>query len=359
MASASMTGPMKAAISFFFRTFCLLFVAVGALVALVAFCCVFMIGIVWLQEGRLLGEDKRLLLKGAAWFGGACLFVYVIWRLAQGAGKSDNSFRLTKSSSPRSERLHQRTSLLLHFLLLTTWLWRALPGPAFVKFPALAGWLILFFLGLHLQIFLHELGHLVAAWLLRFELRKVQIGLGPRLWSRSFANGLRLEWCAWSLGGFMLAHNPDTKHFRLRQSLFVAAGPLMDAVVVWCGYKFIVSAGYSSAFPQSAGGVVACVVFLWTAVSALGGWIPRKTWLGNQKVWTDGYWLWLLWTASNKRLAQLIAQMKWRHALESLQSGDRQFAFAFEPLLAGPANVAASLDTFRQQHLRLRSRLLP
>lgn len=352
-----MSGPVKAVLRFLCRTVCLILVAIGALIGVVAGCAIAALAIVWVQEGQLLLQDKQLLAKGAAWLGGACLFVYVTWRLAKLAGESDDSFRYRKTEQKPGGR-SDIVWLLLLFLMLTPGIWGALPGPAMVKLPALAGWLILAFLGLHLQIFLHELGHFTAAWLMRFHLRKMQIGIGPRLWSYSFANGLRFEWRAWSLGGLMIATDPATKNFRLRQFFCVAAGPLSDLMILWAGYKLIASGVLGSDLLDSAGGRVLGLILFWAALSLLGGAIPRTAWLGDRKVWTDGYWLWLLLRASDKRLATLAAQIKWHDALASFQSNERPSWLVWKPLPAAPVNPAASLETFRQQHIRLSSSLL-
>jgi hypothetical protein len=278
--------------------------------------------------------------------------------LARLAEESADYLRYRKRSQQKPDGQGDKIWLLLLFLMVTPALWHTLSGPPILKLPALAGWLIFGFLGLHLQIFLHELGHFTAAWLMRFRLRKMQVGIGPRLWCVSFANGLRFEWRAWSLGGFMMATNPATRYFRGRQILFVAAGPLSDVILLWAGYNLMVSDVMGPAFRGSACGLVLGLILLWTAITLIGGVIPRTAWAGERKVWTDGYWLWLLLTGSDKRLATLIAQIRWQHALESGWSGELPPWFVPGLLPVTPTDPAASLETFRQQQVRLNSHLL-
>lgn len=313
---------MKAALRFLCRTFCSILLVIGFFAGVVACCGIFAMAVVWLQEGQLQAHDRRLLAGSALWLAGACLFVFVTWRLARLAGERADYLRYRKHSPEKPDGRGDKIWLLFLFLMLTPALWRALSGPPILKFPALAGWLIFAFLGLHLQIFLHELGHFTAAWAMKFRLRKMQVGIGPRIWSWSFANGLRFEWRAWSLGGYVMATNPAAKNFRGRQFLFVAAGPLSNVILLWAGYNLMVSEALGPAFRDSACGLVLGLILLWTGITLIGDVIPRTAWLAGRKVRTDGYWLWLLLTGSDKRLATLSGQMRWQHALESGSSAE-------------------------------------
>ena len=348
---------MRAALRFLYRIICVLLVASGLLIGVVACCCISALAIVWVQEGRLLPPDKQLLTESFAWLGGAGLFVYVIARLTKLIGGRDDSFRLRKTS-PKVGAWTQGITLLFFFLILARWVWPTLSGPPIVKSAALVGWLIIGFVGLHVQIILHELGHCTAAWLLRFNRKKMQIGVGPHVWSGSLAIGLRFEWRALPLGGFMTAADPTTSNFRLRQFVFIAAGPLADLIVLWLGCWFYFSAVPGSAFPTSPGGVLVGLMLLWIALSFIGGITPQRARLGDRVVWTDGYWLWTLVRAPANALATLAAQIKWHQAIESAGSREIPPWLAPASLPVASANAAESLASFRSQHLRLSSILL-
>jgi Peptidase family M50 len=349
---------VKATLRFLCRTFSLILVVIGFFIGVVAGCAIVALAVICLQERGLQPDDRQLLMASVGWLAGACLFVWVSWRWATAAGESGDYLRYRKSlQKPNGQG--DRTWLVFLFLVLTPAVWSGLSGPPILKLPALAGWMILVFLGLHLQIFLHELGHFTAAWLMRFRLRKMQVGVGRLLWSCSFANGMRFEWRAWSLGGMMVATDPATRNFRLRHFIHVAAGPVSDIVILWAGYNLFVSDVFGPAIRNSPGGFVAGFVLLCTVFSVLGNVIPRKGWLDDRRVRTDGYWLWLLLTASDKRLASLAGQMRWCDALETGAFGELPPWFIPAALPVASTDPGASLDTFRRQHRRLSSNLLP
>lgn len=351
---------MRIVLHFLVQTSCLLLMAVASLAGLLAsfFICVMLI--VWLQEGTLQTNDRQMLAKAAAWLMGSCILVYVTWwSRGHTGGKRDDSFRLVESTSGRSEQLVQEVPQIIFFVLLAIWLWAIIPGNAFIKIPRVTGWLITGFFGLHLRIFLHELGHLVAARLLNFELRKIQVGIGPRLWSHSLAKGLRWEWRAWPQGGFVFATPRERKGFRAQQTLFVGAGPLVDGFILWLGYQLIVDTfgGLAAAFAHSAGGLMASVLFWWTAMSTVGGLVPHRFWICHQRMWTDGYLLLRLWTTSNDRAAELALNLDWKQALELLQSAYPASEMSEQATGMKPPGHPDSSLTFLDQQVRLASRL--
>jgi Peptidase family M50 len=357
MRSASTSGPVKLALRFLIRTACLLVVAITGFLAVIAGCCIVALGLVWIQEGRFLPQDEQMLGMACAFGGLSCVFAYGAWQIARCHGKKDDFFRYRKSS-PKPGHRSDLVWLVILFGVFAASLSGVLSGPANIRYPAFAGWLVLGFLGLHFQIFVHELGHFTTAWLMRFQLRRMQIGVGPLLWSCSFPNGLRFEWRAWPLGGLVMTTDPATTNVRRRQVLLIAAGPAADVLVLWTGCSLISSGAFGPSLWASASGLLVGLVLLWTANSLVGSMIPRTAFLGDRKVRSDGYWLWQLVRVSDKQLAILTAQSRWRQALESFQSADRPAWLASNPLPVAPANPAASLAAFRQQHLLLSSRVL-
>jgi hypothetical protein len=315
--------------------------------------------LVWLNEGRLLAGDQRMLWRAAAWLIGACAFVYIAWRFANSVGRPDDSLRLTESKSPKTEEISQRTGLVLLFALAALFLWNSHDGPALVKIPVVLGWLCLLIFAQHLHIFLHELGHLLAAWALGYRLSKIQVGVGARVYTRTFPNGFRLEWRVWPAAGLMFAANRSTRNLRVRQSLFIAGGPLVDGVLFSVGYKLIFLGGFSRAFLEGPGGVVAWILFIWVTMIFLGNLIPRMVRLGGQKFLSDGCWLWMLCTTSRRRISGLLAQMQWQHAREFFGFDDVEHLFPFERRQAAPVKATISRETFQSQCSRLRCRLLP
>ena len=317
--------------------------------------------IVWSQEGKLLTDDKQILAKAAVWLLGSCFFVYATWWLrCRAGGKRDHSFTLVQSTSGASEKLFQEISEIILFVVLAVWLWAIIPGNAFIKIPRVAGWLAVGFFGMHARILLHELGHLIGAWLVGLNLRKIQVGVGPLVWSCSLANGLRCEWRAWSRGGFVLATHRNNKGFRARQSLFVAAGPLADMLVLWSAYRLIIHTfgSLAVAFAHGTGGLLVSVLFWTTLVSAVSGLVPHMVWIGNNRMWSDGYLLLRLWTASREGISELASHPDWRRALELLQSEHPRQEISSEVIDSEAHEYLDTLQAFQQQQARLGSPLL-
>jgi len=348
---------VKNAFPFLSRTILLFLVAIGVLGAAAAGCCVAAMVIVWIAEGRLLAADRRILWWGAAWFAGACAFVFSAWRVANVFGRPDDSLRLTSSKSESAQPPWIGSALL--FSLGAIFLWNFNGGPAVAKIPVLLGWLCLLMFAQHLHIFLHELGHFLAAWTLGFELRKMQVGVGTPVYCHSFGNGFRLEWRFWPSGGFMLATSPSPKNFRVRQFLYVAGGPFMDAVVLLIAYQLIFGGGLSPA-PLDGPGAPFLLSFLgWLAMSFLGNLIPQTVSISGQPMWSDAQWLWMLCTKSRQRIVESLAQVHWEYARELFRFDEAQQFLDFEPCPGVPVNAALSREAFQSQSLRLRSRLLP
>jgi hypothetical protein len=355
---------VKKILRFVSQAACLLLVAAGLLAALAATFCLLAMLIVWFQEGALQPADRTIVAWGVKWLLGSGVLIAVAWWLR---GKivpnqtTDGSFRLIDVQSSLSEtKLLQNISDLVLLVLLVIWLWPHLPGGVLSKTSVFAGWLMICFLGMHTRIALHEIGHLAAARLLALELRKIQVGVGPLLWSHTFANGLRSEWRARPQGGYLFATHSKTDGYRARQSLFVAAGPIADLIILWSAYQLITHAfgGLAAASIQGPGELTAFLLFWWTALSAVGGLVPQMMWVGHCRMWTDGYWLLRLLTGSNAQITEFARSSDWRARLDLLQSESSQTSNP--PGVGGgelPGHLAGS-TAFHEQRELLSSRLL-
>jgi Peptidase family M50 len=353
---------VKTIARFLLQAVCLLLMAVGFVGALLATIFMIPMVIVWFQEGHLQADDKKILGEATKWLLIACVMVgTVLWLRCKIVGKEarDDSFRLVKSKSGNSENIFQGISDLVFVILLLILFWALIPGRTITKIPAVAGWLLLGFFLMHARIALHELGHLTAANLLGMELRKIQIGVGPLLWSRLLGNGLLCEWRAWLRGGFMHAtHRNTTKRFRVRQFVFVAAGPLTDLFILWSTYQLITYAfgSLGAAFTQSACGLLVSSLFWWTAFSAVQGLIPYITLMNDRTLWTDGYWLFRLLAGLKAGFPQGAYDSGWKKVLE-LMASDPQMGTSFETKQQSPESFANSLSLCELRD-RLSSRLL-
>lgn len=362
MAAASINCPMQKMLRSVGQSVCILLVAAGLLAALFSTFCLGAMAFVWTQEGAFLPTDRTMVAAGVKWLLWSCVLVGTAWWLRGKIGNKpgDNSFRLVQSKSGHLEKVVQNVFLIGCVVLLAIWLWPRVPGSAVMKVPAVAGWLVAGFLGSHVLIALHEIGHLLAAWLVGFDLQKIQVGLGPVLWSRSFASGLVAQGRAWPSMGFLSATPRKTVGFRARQSFVVAAGPLANLIVLWVTYQLITRAfgGLVAAFDAGPGGLMVFALFWWGALATLEGLVPHKVRSDDQEVWSDGYWLLWLWTGSGADITKLARGSNWRELLELCQSDGPQSRVPLEPVDPGLRAYLASPVALQEQRARLSSRLL-
>jgi Peptidase family M50 len=277
-----------------------------------------------------------------------------------------NLVRSQATSNPevkaRPGRLNEPSQgawILMLLAMAMSLLWPVVHGSSSVRILSTAGWLCLIFLGAHLQIFLHELGHLLVAWSLRFRSRKIQVGAGRALWSGTFASGFQFEWRLWPEAGLLWAHNLTTRNYRVRHSLFIAGGPMMDALIVSLGYMLIFRGKPEGVFAGTPGSIVVGLLFVWTAIGLAGNLIPRTVWVRGQELRSDGNILWTLWTSSNRQIAQIKAQVEWQNRFQTCEGDQIREALGFGAPRPAPVNAQESLATFSRQQTRLTSRLLP
>ena len=274
--------------------------SVALLATLIAAFAVIAMTLVWWREGRLDERDLELLRRGAiaALVGGMC--TWAGFRLAYGKrhpGEARNaSFTLVRSKAGRQEKFVAVFSAVVYLVCFGGWLWTRAEGEPWLRALQVAGWLGLVHLGLHLRILLHELGHLAAAVFVRLNVTTVRVGAGWRLWSTQTQGGVSWEWRLRPTGGWVEAHHQDEASFRWRQFVFVAGGPVVDALLIATLWLTLYHHGNnSSVVPQklapSCGDSVAFVLFCSLALSALIGLIPHRVSIDARQFHSDGWWL--------------------------------------------------------------------
>ncbi len=289
----------------FLRTFVGFLLASAALLAaLIAAFAVIAMTLVWWREGHLDERDMALLRRAvpAAVVSGLC--TWAGFRLAHGKRRPDearrSSFTLVRSRDGRQEKFVAVFSAGVYLAFFGGWLWTRAKGEPWSCALQVAGWLGLVYLGLHLRILLHELGHLAAASFIHLNATTVRIGAGLRLWSTQTRRGLGWEWRLRPTGGWVEAHHRDEAGFRWRQFVFVAGGPMVDILLIITLWLMLYHHGASpSAAPQklapTSGDAVAFVLFSSLALSALIGLIPHRVTIDSRQFHSDGWWLAKLW----------------------------------------------------------------
>jgi tetratricopeptide (TPR) repeat protein len=84
----------------------------------------------------------------------------------------------------------------------------------------------------------HELGHALTARLLGMKVSEIVVGFGRTVFRRTLF-GSEVQFKSIPYGGFAYAAPRDGKAFRLRQSLFVMAGPMANVLLLAAAWPFI------------------------------------------------------------------------------------------------------------------------
>jgi len=337
-------------------------VGAGFLVGLLAAFMIIVLLIARFKEGGFYPPDQQMLAKAAIWLAASCLVATAALSLYRRCFGHDNSLRLGEEKSPRVERLSFAIFDIFAVCGLSFWLWSIIVRNDWLKICIILACLVVGFVGMHLRILFHELGHLMAARIVGFMPRRLQLGVGPVLMSQRSKKGFWFEWLLLPRGGFMAATPTGVSSFRLRQSFFVAGGPIADGLILFGGYRLIVAVYGSLGDSFScADGALAAVLLLWTLSSALTGLLPTKAAIGGRRFLTDGYLLLRLWTASNQRLAEWASISDWRKALDLLQGTDenrKAIRNAGSQEARGSASPSENLRILQVQRNRLASEVL-
>ena len=152
--------------------------------------------------------------------------------------------------------------------------------------------MFLFWLGLHVVILIHELGHAFAALLLGWQVHKVQIGFGPLLWRKESPSGFIGEWRLFSDGGLTVAWPQFAFNSRWRRWLYTAGGPAASFIFV--GDHGLLSLpdpprnARIASIQRYLAGRGFCV---FGALVAFGNLVPYRTSLNEMEPYSDGYHL--------------------------------------------------------------------
>lgn len=106
------------------------------------------------------------------------------------------------------------------FALVQSW-----TGSLFARVVAASAVLVFVFLGMHLLVAIHELGHAVAGAIARLEVDAFQVGIGPLIYQRKSWDKIFIEWRLFPILGLVTAGIPDDANARARMLFFFSAGP--------------------------------------------------------------------------------------------------------------------------------------
>lgn len=353
--SAFEEGLKRKVVRWFLQIFGVIVVAAASVASLLSGVVVAAMLVAWGHDGPLMENEKPILGKAAALLLASSVILGLAgWLYRRFAPEGDNTGRVVPSAADQSQNRSGAVFEIVFFVALATGLWTHVgPGPA--RIPLVLGWMIAAFTAIHAHIFLHEFGHLFTAWALGFHLRALQVGTGPLLYGSPGAGRFRITWRAWPICGFAGATDPKRKNLRFRQSLFVAGGPFVDAVVLFALYRVITQTcgGLGNAFSHNAGTLVAATLLLRIGAIALTGVVPHTVWIDGRRLRTDGSLL--LWTLlAPKGTIGFTGNSSWLDALEWFSPNAEANKPALLPLGSEGGTPSVS---FREVQARLRAPL--
>lgn len=150
--------------------------------------------------------------------------------------------------------------------------------------------LILMTVLLYLCIVIHELGHAIAGWLLGYEVLKVQVGFGHRLW-RFDLNGTIFEFNLWPSMGYAHVTKKKDERSPLKDILVLLAGPLAHFSVFAPYLSYSQIGGFHITVEQSSLSVIKAFVDLNVGLFILNL-MPFKFSDRGLPVCTDGLGIW-------------------------------------------------------------------
>ncbi len=275
-----------------------LLAVVALLVTTVAIVMLVTMAMVWWQDGHLAAHE-RLTLRWSALAtiaGAICAWAGI--RLAYGkrqAGETRTaSFQLVRTKTGRQERFVEAFSVYVLFTVLAVELWYRVPGDPSRRVRQVAGWLAVTYLGIHLRVLLHELGHLGAGRVLGLQPWTLRVGMGPALWQGQTRAGFQWEWRLRPGAGWAECLYSSEKAFRRERFGVVLGGPVSDALLVTVGWLAWTYFGQSPLLPPtlpSAGTIVMDLMMFVTVASMAAGLVPHRVFAGDRLLHTDGWWL--------------------------------------------------------------------
>ncbi len=253
---------------------------------------------IWWQDPSLSGREWQTLWwsMGAAVAGG--LGVWAGIRFAHGKRRpgepSAASFRLERTKSGRQERFLEAAGVYALFLVLAVELWYRVPGDPYRRVGQVAGWFVVIYLGMHLRVLLHELGHLGAGGLLGLSPWTLRVGMGPVLSRGQTHAGFQWEWRLRPGGGWGECLYSSEGAFRRERFCVVLGGPMADALLVtggWLAWSYLGRPALLPPTPPGAAIIAADVLIFVTLAPALAGLVPHRVSVGDRVLHTDGWWL--------------------------------------------------------------------
>jgi tetratricopeptide (TPR) repeat protein len=161
-----------------------------------------------------------------------------------------------------------------------------------------------------LSTILHECGHILAARIAGLRVFGIEIGFG-RYVADFWLGGLRWQFRALPFGGFAYAAPRTTAYYRLRNSVFILGGPLVNLMLVALsiGSTFDGEKRLYEALSQGLSPVA--VLFFANAGLLLYSVCPAEFTTARGKIANDALLLWRTWRTSKSEIEK--ASLVWHY----------------------------------------------
>ena len=247
------------------------------------------IGSTWFERYRFAPDDLHTLRIGLEGFCSSA--IALLLALYARRKLNPSALKLVTSRSGRAERYLARGAVLLLQIELAFHTFAVVSGSSERKLLWTLVAMFLFWLGLHVVILIHELGHAFAALLLGWQVHKVQIGFGPLLLRKESRNGFIGEWRLFSDGGLTIAWPQFAFNSRWRRWLYVAGGPAASFILVGIIGSYLYQINLATHGLHQFSGVLLAAICVFGALVAFGNLVPYRTSLNEMRPYSDGYHL--------------------------------------------------------------------
>ena len=292
------------------------------------------------KEGHLVGDEIQTLWRaGLIAVGGSLIAtgaLWLRWRYFVRQAGSANAFRLTPPQTSRQTRWVWYFNTLIYGGGMAVLLWQRSEGETTLRALEVTAWMLVLFLGLHARILVHEVGHLIAAWLTGITATKLQVGTGPVVFRRQSPGGMILEWRLLPGGGLVDSFYLAERGHRWKYWLMILGGPAANlALLLVIAWSLLEETGRLPLLAElGPGGLVLAALGGWTAMMTLVNFVPFKGRVGDRLVLSDGWQLLTLWRLPQARVVERIINGIARQIDFFCQNGKNDRAWELQRQLA-------------------------
>ena len=256
-------------------------------------------------------ESQMVWKAGLIATGGSLIFfgaLWLRWRYFIRQDRTAKFFRLSPPQSSRQSRWVWYFNAIIYGGGMAVLLWQRTDGRMALRVLEVTAWIAVLFLGTHLRILFHELGHLMAGWIVGMTPVKLQVGTGPIVFSGRWRGGMFFDWRLWPGGGLMETFYFPEKGHRWRYWLMILGGPIANVILLsmYTYWQFDRAGRWPEFGELGPGGLVLMTLAVWTALITIVNFVPFNARVGDRIVPTDGWQLLTIWRLPQPKVVERI-----------------------------------------------------